>query len=54
MMQSSAQLFFDDERRNSEVERKLGVKFCLVPDGLDEQVFEKGLAEWRKARGSKS
>ncbi|KAF8516881.1 magnesium-dependent phosphatase-1 [Gautieria morchelliformis] len=39
-------LFFDDERRNAEVE-SLGVTFVLVQNGLDIQSFEEGLTEWR-------
>lgn len=41
------QLFFDDERRNIEVE-SLGVTFHLVRRGMDDRTFERGLAEWRK------
>ncbi|KAG2346257.1 magnesium-dependent phosphatase-1 [Suillus weaverae] len=40
-------LFFDDEWRNQEVE-ELGVTFTLVPNGLNDQILEKGLKEWRK------
>ncbi|KAI0643429.1 magnesium-dependent phosphatase-1 [Trametes meyenii] len=43
----SEMLFFDDEHRNREVE-SLGVTFCLVPSGVDDRLFERGLAEWRK------
>ncbi|KAI0338786.1 magnesium-dependent phosphatase-1 [Trametopsis cervina] len=43
----SEMLFFDDERRNIEVE-SLGVTFCLVQKGMDDRTFERGLAEWRK------
>jgi magnesium-dependent phosphatase 1 len=43
-------LFFDDEKRNREVER-LGVTMKWVPDGVDMQVFEEGVREWRKRRG---
>ncbi|KAI6010992.1 magnesium-dependent phosphatase-1 [Pisolithus microcarpus] len=45
----SEMLFFDDERRNRNVE-KLGVMFILVPEGrgVDNELFEKGLNEWRK------
>ncbi|KAI0824373.1 magnesium-dependent phosphatase-1, partial [Trametes gibbosa] len=43
----SEMLFFDDEHRNREVE-SLGVTFCLVPSGVDDRTFERGLAEWRK------
>lgn len=46
-MNQSLQLFFDDERRNIEVE-SLGVTFCLVQKGMDDRTFERGLAEWRK------
>ncbi|KAI9430347.1 magnesium-dependent phosphatase-1 [Lactarius indigo] len=42
----SEMLFFDDELRNKEVE-SLGVTFQLVPRGLDNATFEKGLASWR-------
>ncbi|KAI0044063.1 magnesium-dependent phosphatase-1 [Auriscalpium vulgare] len=43
----SEMLFFDDERRNKEVE-SLGVTFVLVHNGLDNRTFEHGLDEWRK------
>ncbi|EMD36013.1 hypothetical protein CERSUDRAFT_106612 [Gelatoporia subvermispora B] len=43
----SEMLFFDDERRNKEVE-SLGVTFCLAADGLNDSTFESGLKEWRK------
>ncbi|KAI6104567.1 magnesium-dependent phosphatase-1 [Pisolithus croceorrhizus] len=45
----SEMLFFDDERRNRNVE-KLGVTFILVPEGrgVDNGLFEKGLKEWRR------
>ncbi|KIP03234.1 hypothetical protein PHLGIDRAFT_31887 [Phlebiopsis gigantea 11061_1 CR5-6] len=43
----SEMLFFDDERRNNEVE-SLGVTFCLVQRGMDDRTFEKGLTEWRR------
>ncbi|KAK0437379.1 magnesium-dependent phosphatase-1 [Armillaria borealis] len=42
----SEMLFFDDEHRNKEVEQ-LGVTFCLVPDGVNHKVFEKGLSLWQ-------
>ncbi|KAF8742315.1 hypothetical protein AX14_005185 [Amanita brunnescens Koide BX004] len=42
----SQMLFFDDEKRNKEVE-KLGVTFFLVTDGINHSSFDKGLAEWR-------
>ncbi|KAI0324221.1 magnesium-dependent phosphatase-1 [Cubamyces sp. BRFM 1775] len=43
----SEMLFFDDEHRNKEVE-SLGVTFCLVPNGVDDRTFERGLSVWRK------
>jgi magnesium-dependent phosphatase 1 len=43
----SEMLFFDDEPRNREVE-KLGVTFHLIPKGVDNKQFEKGVAEWRR------
>ncbi|KIJ19589.1 hypothetical protein PAXINDRAFT_127769 [Paxillus involutus ATCC 200175] len=46
----SEMLFFDDEIRNKEVEKKLGVTFVLVEAGTNWQVFEKGIREWRKRR----
>ena len=57
------QVFYDDESRNREVERlgmrhyipslfetnpAPGVTFVLVPDGVDNRIFEKGLETWRK------
>jgi len=42
-------LFFDDEQRNSEVER-LGVTFHLVPTGVNHQSFAQGLNTWRGKR----
>ncbi|KAJ3507534.1 hypothetical protein NLJ89_g6253 [Agrocybe chaxingu] len=42
-------LFFDDEHRNSEVE-KLGVTFMHVPQGLTHKAYEDGLKEWRRRR----
>ncbi|KAK9466692.1 magnesium-dependent phosphatase-1 [Lipomyces arxii] len=41
-------IFFDDESRNKEVERQLGVKFILVRNGLTRQLFDKAIIEWRK------
>jgi len=46
----SEMLFFDDERRNREVETELGVTFVLVKDGMNWQTFKEGLQEWRKRR----
>ena len=42
-------VFFDDERRNIEVS-ELGVSFVLVPDGMNQSVFKRGLNDWRKKR----
>ncbi|KAG8934717.1 hypothetical protein FRC02_009420 [Tulasnella sp. 418] len=46
----SEMVFFDDEERNREVEL-LGVTFILVKDGLNDEVFQEGLKEWRRRRG---
>ena len=56
-------VFFDDEHRNAEVERRLGVHFvelcpgvcgtCKVGlQGLDRSTYERGMAAWRKKRGA--
>ncbi|KAG6372521.1 magnesium-dependent phosphatase-1 [Boletus reticuloceps] len=44
----SEMLFFDDETRNEEVEKQLGVTFVWVVDGLNWDCFQEGLREWRK------
>ncbi|KIX06304.1 magnesium-dependent phosphatase-1 [Rhinocladiella mackenziei CBS 650.93] len=44
-------LFFDDERRNRNVETELGVTFCLVCDGITRDEVDNGIWEWRKRRG---
>ena len=44
-------LFFDDERRNREVE-KLGVTMWWVPDGVNCKTFDDGVIEWRKRGGA--
>ncbi|KAJ7666743.1 magnesium-dependent phosphatase-1 [Mycena polygramma] len=44
-------LFFDDERRNREVE-SLGVVFHLTPTGVDSATFDAGVRAWL-ARNSK-
>lgn len=44
-------LFFDDEARNRDTERELGVCFCLVRDGVDRGVIDEGVRAWRKRRG---
>jgi magnesium-dependent phosphatase 1 len=44
-------LFFDDETRNRNVEKELGVTFCLVRDGVSRNEVDRGVWEWRKRRG---
>lgn len=44
-------LFFDDESRNRDVERELGVTFYLVPDGVTRSEIDAGIWAWRKKRG---
>lgn len=44
-------LFFDDETRNHNVEKELGVTFCLVRDGVSRDEVDRGVWEWRKRRG---
>ncbi|KAI0261114.1 magnesium-dependent phosphatase-1 [Gloeopeniophorella convolvens] len=46
-MPYSEMLFFDDEKRNREVE-SLGVTFQLNEDGINDIIFEQGLGEWRR------
>jgi len=41
-------LFFDDEARNRNVEKELGVQLILVPKGVNNEVFDKGVLAWRK------
>jgi magnesium-dependent phosphatase 1 len=41
-------LFFDDESRNRNVERELGVQMILVPKGVSHSVFDRGVQAWRK------
>ena len=43
-------LFFDDEGRNSNVERERGVCFWLVRDGLTVEEVDRGVERWRKMR----
>lgn len=43
-------LFFDDEARNREVEQ-LGVKMCLVRDGINKAEIDRGVKEWRLKHG---
>lgn len=44
-------LFFDDESRNRDVERELGVTFYLVRDGVTRSEIDKGVWLWRKKQG---
>jgi len=44
----SDMLFFDDEPRNKDIERQLGVTFVWVVDGMNWDCFQEGLQEWRK------
>lgn len=44
-------IFFDDEVRNRNVEKELGVTFCLVRDGVSRDEVDRGVWEWRKRRG---
>ncbi|KAF7923487.1 uncharacterized protein EAE97_010925 [Botrytis byssoidea] len=43
-------LFFDDEARNRNVE-SLGVKMCLVKDGVNKAEINRGIKEWRQMHG---
>ncbi len=44
---------FDDEWRNSDVEKKLGVKFCHLPnEQLTWQNFHSGIEGWRKKKAA--
>jgi magnesium-dependent phosphatase 1 len=43
-------LFFDDEPRNRDVERELGVHMILVPKGVNHAVFDEGVIAWRERR----
>lgn len=44
-------VFFDDEARNRNVERELGVTFVLVKDGVTKDEVDRGVRDWRKRRG---
>ncbi|KAK5073079.1 hypothetical protein LTS08_004163 [Lithohypha guttulata] len=44
-------LFFDDESRNRDTERELGVSFYLVRDGVTRDEIDNGVRQWRKRRG---
>lgn len=43
-------LFFDDESRNRDVERELGVCFVDASGGLTLTKFHNGIKEWRKRK----
>lgn len=43
-------LFFDDERRNRNVEG-LGVVFWEVPSGVTRAEVDRGVREWRRRKG---
>lgn len=43
-------LFFDDERRNRNVEG-LGVVFWEVPSGVTRVEVDRGVREWRRRKG---
>ncbi|CDK28996.1 unnamed protein product [Kuraishia capsulata CBS 1993] len=48
----SEMCLFDDEMRNKDVERDLGVKFLHIPServGLTYEIFQRGMESWRKA-----
>jgi magnesium-dependent phosphatase 1 len=46
----SEMIFFDDEARNKNVERELGVFTYLVRDGVTIEVIEEAVKEWRRRR----
>jgi len=47
----SDMLFFDDEMRNKNVERELGVAFhCVDNGGMSMQAFDDGIDAWRRRR----
>lgn len=48
----SEMIFFDDEYRNSEVERQLGPEFVLVEDGLNLEAVRQGVQSWRRRQQS--
>ncbi|RIA84935.1 magnesium-dependent phosphatase-1 [Glomus cerebriforme] len=43
-------IFFDDEMRNREVDKKLGVHFVHVPDGMKLELFLSAIKEFAKKR----
>lgn len=44
-------VFFDDESRNKDVEKALGVTFVLVRNGVTWDMFNKGIQMWRTKNG---
>lgn len=47
-------VFFDDESRNRDVERQLGVTFVDCSSGMSMELFHKGVELWRKKNGISS
>jgi magnesium-dependent phosphatase 1 len=43
-------IFFDDEIRNKNVERELGVFTFIVRNGITIEVIEEAVVEWRRRR----
>jgi magnesium-dependent phosphatase 1 len=46
-------IFFDDEMRNDEVNKKLGVHFVYVPDGMTFELFLSAIKEFASKRSLK-
>jgi magnesium-dependent phosphatase 1 len=44
-------LFFDDESRNRDVERSLGVLMHLVRDGVNAEAVDEAVKKWRARKG---
>jgi magnesium-dependent phosphatase 1 len=44
-------IFFDDEVKNRNVEKELGVFTYIVDDGLSAEALELAVEEWRRRRG---
>ena len=49
-LEYSEMLFFDDDLKNGDVEKQLGVQLVIVSDGLNDNVFSSGLFAWRSRR----
>jgi magnesium-dependent phosphatase 1 len=43
-------IFFDDEMRNKEVEKKLGIHFVYVPNGMTLELFISAVKEFSKKK----